>query len=254
MSITSVSELAGMRKVSEAVAVTLKKMREYAKPGISTKALDEYGAEILKQFEANSAPKLTYNFPASTCICTNMEIAHGLPSEKKILSEGDLINIDVSAELDGFWADNGGSFVLGNDIFKHQKLVDASRNILFKAIQNIRGGVKIADIGRLIENEAKSRGYKVIRNLVGHGVGKSLHEEPTEIPCFYDKENTSRFRKGSLIAVETFISTGASKAVESSDGWTLVSDGKTFVAQHEHTLMVTESKPIILTEMNGIWD
>jgi len=253
MSIASGAEIAGMQRVSEAVAVTLRKMREYAKPGITTKELDEYGGEILAGYGANSAPKLTYNFPAFTCICTNMEIAHGLPSDKKLLYEGDLVNIDVSAELDGFWADNGGSFVLGQDLHKHQKLVDTSKNILFKAIQNIKGGVKIADIGRLIETEAKNKGYKVIRNLVGHGVGRSLHEEPTEIPCFYDKENKARFRKNSVVAVETFISTNASKAVESADGWTLVSDGKTFVAQHEHTILVTDSVPIILTQANGIF-
>ena len=148
MSITSADELLGMQRVSEAVANTLKQMREFAKPSISTKELDEFGGKILADYGAKSAPKLTYGFPGWTCISLNNEAAHGIPAENRILANGDLINIDVSAELDGFWADNGGSFVLGEDINNHQPLVDASRDILHKAISKIRGGFKISEIGR----------------------------------------------------------------------------------------------------------
>jgi methionyl aminopeptidase len=130
MSITRESELIGMKKVSDVVAYTLKEMKNLARPGISTKQLDDYGAEILKDFGANSAPYKTYKFPGWTCISVENEFCHGIPSTNKILKEGQLINIDVSAELDGFWSDNGSSFVLGNDIFGHQKLVDASKEIL----------------------------------------------------------------------------------------------------------------------------
>src|SRR5688500_12032383 len=174
MSITKESELAGMKKASEAVALTLKEMTQYAAPGMSTKQLDEYGAQILNALGARSAPFLTYGFPGWTCISVNNEFCHGIPSHKTILKEGDLINIDVSAELDGFWSDNGGSFVLGSDTNQHQKLIDASRQILHKAIHNIKGGVRISDIGFLIESEAKRKGYKVIRNLTGHGIGRGL--------------------------------------------------------------------------------
>ena len=181
MSITNEAELTGMQKASKAVAHTLKQMVNYARPGMSTKELDEYGAEILSGFGAKSAPYLTYGFPGYTCISVDNEFCHGIPSQHRILQEGDLINIDVSAELDGYWADNGSSFVLGNDIHNHQKLVNASKEILQKAISNIRGGVRIADIGHLIETEAKKRGYKVIKNLGGHGIGRSLHEQPNEL-------------------------------------------------------------------------
>src|SRR3569833_433749 len=130
MSISTENERIGMQQASDAVAITLKKMREYAKPGISTKELDDYGGQLLAQLGAHSAPKLTYNFPGYTCISVNEEAAHGIPSADKILKEGDLVNIDVSAELNGFWADNGGSFVLGEDIHGHGKLVEASIAIL----------------------------------------------------------------------------------------------------------------------------
>lgn len=254
MSISSQADIEGLQRISDAVALTLKQMREYAKPGMSTKELDEFGGEILRKFGARSAPKLTYGFPGWSCISLNDEIAHGIPSKKRILKEGDLINIDVSAELDGYWSDNGGSFVLGKDIHNHKPLVEASRSILYKAIHQIKGGVKIADIGLLIETEAKKAGFKVIKNLVGHGVGRSLHEAPEEIPCFNDKNNKHRFKKDSVVAVETFISTKATYAHDKGDGWTYITKDGSFVAQHEHTLIITDGKPIILTEANRIWD
>lgn len=254
MSITKESELVGMKRASEAVALTLKAMREFAQPGMTTQQLDQFGGQFLTQLGARSAPYLTYGFPGWTCISVNNEIAHGIPREKKVLKEGDLINIDVSAEKEGFWADNGGSFVLGADIHGHQRLVDTSKQILKKAISNIRGGIRIADIGHLIETEAKKSGYKVIRNLTGHGIGRSLHEAPNEIPNFRDRFNWERFRSHSVVAVETFIATNSTMANTLSDGWTLVGNKGGFVAQHEHTLVVTDGQPVVLTEMNGIWN
>ncbi|AOC96816.1 Methionine aminopeptidase 2 [Flavobacterium anhuiense] len=254
MSITTEAELAGMKKASEAVAFTLKEMRKFAKAGMSTKELDEYGGQILKSFGAKSAPYETYGFPGWTCISVDNEFCHGIPSEKRILQEGDLINIDVSAELNGFWSDNGGSFVIGEDINEHQKLIEASKQILHKAIHNIKGGVRISDIGFLIETEAKKKGYKVIKNLTGHGVGRSLHEAPHEIANYRDRFNVTRFKKNSVVAIETFISTISTYAETMKDGWTMVGNKGGFMAQHEHTIVVTEGKPIILTEMNEIWN
>ncbi|MCJ8209483.1 type I methionyl aminopeptidase [Mucilaginibacter sp. RS28] len=254
MSISSEAEQQGMQKVSDAVAITLREMREFAKPGISTKELDDYGAAILTKLGANSAPYLTYKFPGYTCISVNNEVAHGIPSAQTILKEGDLINIDVSAELDGYWSDNGGSFVLGEDIYGHNILVNASKAILKKAISNIKGGVKISDIGKLIETEARKSGYTVIKNLTGHGVGRSLHEEPHEIANYPDYFNTKRFRKNSVVAIETFISTKSTIAETQADGWTLIGNKGGYVAQHEHTIMVTDGQPFIFTAQNGIWN
>jgi methionyl aminopeptidase len=252
MSIENTQDLMGIRKVSQAVGTTLLMMREYARPGMTTRQLDEYGQQLLRQFGARSAPHLTYGFPGWTCISVNHEIAHGIPSHETVLKEGDLINIDVSAELDGYWSDNGGSFVLGQDVFQNQPLVEASQRILLKAISQVKGGVRIAEIGRLIETEAKKSGYRVIRNLVGHGIGRSLHEAPREIPCYFDPYNHQRFKKKSVVAIETFISTRAAYAHEKGDGWTLVAKDGSYVAQHEHTILITDSTPEILTEANGI--
>lgn len=254
MSIGKQSELEGMQAASEAVAITLKEMRAHAKPGMSAKELDDFGGQLLQDLGARSAPYLTYKFPGYTCISVNQEIAHGIPSAHKILQEGDLVNIDVSAELNGFWADNGGSFVLGEDIHAYQPLVDASKDILHKAIYEIKAGVRIAHIGKVIETEAKKRGFTVIRNLAGHGVGRSLHEEPSDILNCYNRFNRQRFKKNSTVAIETFIATDSSKALTQADGWTLVGNKGGFVAQHEHTIMITNDEPVILTATNGIWD
>jgi methionyl aminopeptidase len=254
MSINKESDLDGMKKASAAVALTLKEMRNYARPGMSTKELDEFGGSVLKNFGANSAPALSYNFPGWTCISVNNEFCHGIPSVNTILKEGDLINIDVSAELNGFWSDNGGSFVMGNDINDHQKLIDASKQILRKAISTIKGGVRISELGHLIETQAKKSGFKVIKNLTGHGIGKSLHEAPGEIANYRDKYNLTRFKKHSVVAIETFISTHSNFAKTLEDGWTMVGNNGGFMAQHEHTIIVTDDRPIILTEMNEFWN
>jgi len=182
------------------------------------------------------------------------EFCHGIPKQERLLAEGDLINIDVSAELNGFWADNGASFVLGRDIHQHEKLVHASKEILQKAIKNIRGGVKIADIGQLMESEAKKRGYKVIKNLGGHGIGRSLHEDPDELLNYKNRFDQRRFRKNTIVAIETFISTASTYATELNDGWTMVGDKGGYMAQHEHTIMITDGAPLILTAENGIFD
>lgn len=253
MSITKESEWEGMRKVSEAVAETLRAMRAYAQPGMSTAALDVYGSQVLASYGAKSAPKETYQFPGFTCISVNEVMAHGVPSASVILKEGDLINIDVSAELDGYWADNGGSFVLGEDLHGHQALVDASREILQQVLNQIQVGMRIAHVGKFIHQEARHRGYRVIKNLAGHGVGRSLHEEPEDILNYYNRFNRERFKKNSVVAIETFISTRSNYAETGSDGWTLTGDRGGFVAQHEQTLVVTDHAPIILTEKNDIW-
>jgi len=252
--ISSNIELEGITKISEVVGITLKKMREYAKPGISTKDLDNYGMQILNDFGARSAPMLAYNFPGYTCISINNEIAHGVPSDKKILKEGDLINIDVSAELNGYWSDNGGSFVLGQDFHNYSPLINASKVILHNAISKIKSGVRISEIGKLINNEAKKSGFKVIKNLTGHGVGRSLHEEPEEIANFKDHLDLRKFQKNSVVAIETFIATHSSYANPEKDGWTLTGDKGGCAAQHEHTIIVTDDKPKILTLCNAIWE
>lgn len=252
MSISKEADLRGMTRVSHAVAHTLKEMQNYARPGMTTKELDDFGRSLLKSMGAQSAPSLAYDFPGATCISVNEAFCHGIPSEKTVLRDGDLVNIDVSAELDGYWSDNGASFVMGNDVNGHQSLVDASKDILLNAISQIRGGVKISELGGWIEGRAKQYGFRVIRNLTGHGIGRSLHEKPSYIANYRDSSNNQRFAKNSVVAIETFIATTSTMAVTAKDGWTLVGNRGGYMAQHEHTIVVTDGKPMILTAGNGI--
>lgn len=252
MSITKEHELVGMQNISNVVSHTLKQMIDYAKVGMSTKEIDDYGGNILSSFNAKSAPKITYGFPGNTCISVNHDICHGIPSAQKILKEGDLINIDVSAELNGYWSDNGCSFIMGNDINNHSKLVNASKDILMMAISKITHGVRISEIGHLIETEAKKRKLKVIKNLCGHGIGRALHEEPHEIANHRDVFNFQKFKRNSVIAIETFITDKSDRANQLKDGWTLVGNKGGYMAQHEHTIVVTDGLPVILTVGNGI--
>lgn len=252
MSITNEQELIGMKKISEVVAYTLKEMIAFAAPGMSTKTLDNYGKDILESYGASSAPFKTYGFPGWTCISVDKEFCHGIPSEQRILEEGQLINIDVSAELNGFWSDNGSSFIVGNTASEYDNLVQASREILQQTIAQISGGVRISDVGEFMEKSAKQRGYRVIKNLTGHGVGRSLHEAPHEIANFRDRFNRERFKKNTTVAIETFIATDSSEAITLKDGWTMVGNKGGYMAQHEHTILVTGGKPVILTSTNGI--
>ncbi len=252
MSIGNERELEGMKAVSDAVAQTLRQMINYAQPGMTTKELDDYGGQLLAAFGAKSAPLLTYGFPGFSCISVGKEFCHGIPSAKRVLQTGDLINIDVSAELNGFWADNGASFVLGPDVHNHGQLVAASESILAKTLAAITDGARIADVGGLMETEAKAIGYKVVRNLTGHGVGRSLHEAPSNIANYRDVFNRGRFRKNAVVAIETFITTHSTLAVTLRDGWTMVGNRGGYMAQHEHTIVVTDGQPLILTAKNGV--
>ncbi|TCK85534.1 type I methionyl aminopeptidase [Albibacterium bauzanense] len=252
MIVKTEEDLQGIKKVSEAVALTLRKMKAFAQIGMSTKEIDEYGRQNLEALGARSAPFETYGFPGYSCISVNNEFAHGIPSDKVILKNGNIINIDVSAELGGYWSDNGCSFVVGEDIQGLQHLIDTSKEILLDAISHISGGVRISDIGKQIETKAKKAGYTVIRDLGGHGVGRSLHEEPDAIMNYYDRYDKRRFRKDSIVAIETFISTKSTFIKTASDDWAFLGDKGGFVAQHEHTILITHDKPIILTAANGI--
>lgn len=214
---------------------------------MTTAELDKIGAEILAEFGASSAPMITYNFPGSTCISVNEEVAHGIPGPR-VINAGDLINIDVSAELNGYYGDAGVSFQLppyNDDILR---LCQSAEETMMSVINHLRAGMKVNEIGRMMELEARKRGYRVVRNLCSHGIGKSLHEKPFEILPFYNPRVTTVLKEGQVITVEPFLSTGADYVEQQSDGWTLsvVDNGR--VAQFEHTIIVTKGEPIILTK------
>ncbi|MBP3963057.1 type I methionyl aminopeptidase [Paenibacillus lignilyticus] len=246
MTIGSQNDIDGLKEIGKIVALTINEMKHHARVGMTTKELDEFGGRILKRHGAMAAPKSVYNFPGNTCISINREVAHGIPGNRKI-QPGDLINIDVSAELGGYYADAGHSFPMPtcNPALTH--LCQYTHDTMMKVISSLKHGVRLNEIGRIMEGEAALGGYTIIKNLCSHGVGKSLHEAPTEILPFYNKHDKRVLKEGMVITIEPFLSTGADYAVEQQDGWTLCVPDNSFTAQHEHTVIITKNQPIIVT-------
>jgi methionyl aminopeptidase len=248
MTIRNHFDIEALRKIGHVVAETLELMKKNIEEGITTLELDLIAENNFRKYKAHSAPRKMYGFPGSTCISVNEAIAHGIPSMRRI-QKGDLINLDVSAELDGYFADTGFSILFGSKDEEVQKLCNCSQRALCKAIAQARPGRKLNLVGKAIEEEAHRNGFETIRNLTGHGTGRALHEYPDHIYNYYEPTQKERFTKGMVVAIETFVSTGADYAEESVDGWTLTTEDHSFVAQYEHSLIVTEGEPIILTQV-----
>lgn len=249
MSINSEKDLEGLRKVGKIVARCLQHMQLKLEPGMTTGELDAIGRQFLDFHGARSAPKLTYNFPGFTCISVNEEAAHGIPGSK-ILKAGDLVNIDVSAELGGYFADTGASAIIPPESKLHLRICAAAKQALENAMLEAKAGAKLNRIGYAIETEANRNGFTVIENIGSHGVGRALHEEPGFIPGYYDRKDKRVLRENQVITIEPFISSGAHEVMEKGDGWTLVTRSGTFTAQYEHTMVITQGKPLIMTLAN----
>ncbi|WP_151734838.1 type I methionyl aminopeptidase [Paenibacillus tengchongensis] len=246
MTSNNAEDLQGLKAVGRVVGQTIAEMKRQVKPGMTTAELDQIGEKILKAHGAKSAPKVTYNFPGYTCISINEEVAHGIPG-KRVIQPGDLINIDVSAELNGYFGDAGVSFQLPPYNEKLVQLCRSTEETMMSVINHLRSGMKVSEIGRVMELEAGRRGYKVVRNLCSHGIGRALHERPFEILPFYHPRSTEVLQEGQVITVEPFLSTGTSFVEQQADGWTLSVEDNSRVAQYEHTIIVTSGEPIILT-------
>lgn len=238
-------QLQAMHRIGAIVANCLELVKARARVGMTSLELDEIAGKYLAEQGAMSAPISCYKFPGHVCISIEREAAHGIPSDR-ILKDGDLINVDVSAHLDGVFADNGESFILGKGTKTKQTLCLAVKQALALAISAAKDGGLISDLGRAVESVARKKKLTIIQNLGGHGIGKTLHEFPEFIPSFYDPEDKRRFQEGMCIAVEPFISNGGTWVEESDDGWTLFQD-KFYAAQKEHTIMVSKTQPIVFT-------
>lgn len=246
MSINSDKDLAALRKIGRIVARCLQHMQSKLEPGITTAELDAIGGQFLALHGARSAPQLTYNFPGFTCISVNEEAAHGIPGPRA-LKAGDLVNIDVSAELEGYFADTGGSAILPPENKLHLRLCEVAKRALESAMFEARAGARLNRIGYAIENEAVNNGLTVIENIGSHGVGRALHEEPGFIAGYYDKRDRRILQENQVITIEPFISSGARQVHDKGDGWTLITKPGVFTAQYEHTIVITKDKPLIMT-------
>ncbi|KIX91248.1 methionine aminopeptidase [Staphylococcus microti] len=224
-------------------------MQAATKPGVTTKELDNIAKEMFEAEGALSAPIHDENFPGQTCISVNEEVAHGIPSQR-VIREGDLVNIDVSALKNGYYADTGISFVVGEtDDPMKQQVCDVAEEAFEAAMAKVKVGSKLSQIGKAVHATARKNGLKVIKNLTGHGVGQSLHEAPAHIMNYFDPHEKTLLKEGMVLAVEPFISSNASFVTEGKNEWAFETSDKSYVAQIEHTVIVTKDGPVLTTKL-----
>ncbi len=246
MTIESQDDVIALQRVGRVVSLVLQTMLDAAEPGMTTRELDAIGAKLLDEHGARSAPQLTYNFPGATCISINEEAAHGVPGDR-VIAAGDVLNVDVSAELGGYFADTGGTCIVPPATPLKTRLCHATRAALQAAMKQARAGARLSNIGRAIERTADAYSFRVIENLASHGVGRALHEEPEHILGYHDPRDTRVLKEGMVITIEPFLSTRSRWADDKGDGWTLVGAPGNLSAQYEHTMIITRSAPIVVT-------
>lgn len=248
MTIQNQSDVEGLQRIGRIVAQVLEQMLSAMQPGMTTAELDAIGAQLLAAQGARPAPALTYGFPGTTCISINEEVAHGIPGAR-VIRAGDLVNVDVSAELDGYFADTGGSRCVPPATAQKLNLCHATRQALNAALDQARAGAPLNRIGRAIEQVARRHRLRIIENLGSHGVGRALHEEPEHIPGYYDASDRRVLREGMVITIEPFLSTRSTFVDEAADGWTLCAAPGNLAAQYEHTLIITRGAPLVVTRV-----
>lgn len=246
MTISNDGELDALKEIGRIVANTLEAMGSAIEPGMTTAELDRIGRELLEKAGASPAPELCYDFPGATCISVNEEIAHGIPGDRRIAA-GDLVNIDVSAEKNGFFADTGASFAVPPVTRAIEHLCRDGRRAMWAGIRQVGAGRSLAVIGLAIGEFARKNRYTLVQNLASHGVGRSLHEHPKEIATWPDSSERRKMTEGLVFTVEPFLSMGARWATDSDDPWTLLSEPRAPTVQYEHTVVATRNGPLVIT-------
>jgi methionyl aminopeptidase len=245
MSINGPEELAGMRAADAIVCLMLSARKAAVRPGITTAELDEVGAGVMRQHGARSAPAPVYQFPGVNCISVNEEAVHGIPGERA-LQAGDLVKLDVTIEKDGFMADAAVTVPVGEVTEELQRLVACAERAFAKAMLVARAGFRVSEIGRAIEREVRRSGFSVIRDLGGHGIGRTIHEEP-RVPNYADPQASQILTEGLVITVEPIIAAGSGRSFVAPDKWTVVTADLRPSAHYEHSLVITKGAPMLLT-------
>jgi methionyl aminopeptidase len=244
--VRSSSEIDKFSKACQIVKETLELIEERIQPGISTFELDKIAEEFVLSRGAEPGFKGLYGYPATLCVSIDDEVVHGLPSHRE-LQEGEIISVDVGSLLDGFYGDHAKSFSVGDVDEKKQDLMNVTRQCLIDAIEQAVPGNHIGDISYAVQTKAESHGYGVVRELVGHGIGTKLHEEP-QIPNFGLQGRGPRIETGMCFAIEPMINMGTPDIYTKDDGWTVCTQDGLPSAHFEHSITITENGAIILTE------
>ena len=250
MSIESEKDLEALLRIGKIVGLALQEMQNSVRPGMTTAELDEIGGNFLQRHGARSAPQMVYGFPGVNCISLNEEAAHGIPGNRAIAA-GDLVKIDVTAELDGYMADAAVTVAVPPVSSMKRRLYDCAKSALRKSLDAAQAGRPINAIGRAAEQEIQRHKFAVIRELCGHGVGRTIHEEPRIIPNYYVPQYNQRLTEGLVLAIEPHVSTKPARIAEQPDGWTLKTTNNSLVANFEHTVVITKGRPIVITAVHN---
>jgi methionyl aminopeptidase len=245
MSIETQQDLEGLKRAGRIVRMIIRAMEKALRPGITTAELADVGGRVMRQHGARSAPKMVYGFPGDVLISVNDEVVHGIPGTR-VIEPGDLVKLDVTIEKDGYMADAAVTVAVPPAPERARRLADCARAAFAKAMEVARVGNRVHDIGRAVEDEVHRRGFRVLRDLNGHGIGRTIHEEPS-VPNYYDPRNNQLLTHGLVITVEPIIGETTGQWVEGSDGWTVRTADGGLAAHYEQTLVITRGKPILLT-------
>jgi len=239
------AEIEKLRKAGRVVAEVLDLISENVRPGVTTRKLDELAAAHFKKRKARAAFLGYQGFPAHICISIDNEVVHGIPSERK-LEEGQIVSVDVGSVVDGYYGDSARSFAVGEIADSAKKLLDVTQEALNRGIEACTIGNRLGDLSSAIQSYAESKGFSIVRDLVGHGIGTRMHEEP-QVPNFGEPGTGIDLAEGLVLAIEPMINVGKYQVRMLSDGWTIVTDDGSLSAHFEHTVAITSNGPEILT-------
>ena len=242
----SQTELEKMRAAGRLVGEVLTELSAMVAPGVTTADLDEAAETRIKQAGATPAFKGYHGYPATICASINEEVIHGIPSGRRILNEGDVISIDVGASLDGYYGDSAVTLPVGPVSEEAATLLRVTEESLFKAIERVKVGGRVSDIGHAVQKHVEAFGFSVVREFVGHGIGERMHEEP-QVPNYGEPGRGPRLAEGMVLAIEPMVNAGKPAVKVLSDGWTAVTRDGSLSAHFEHTVAVTADGPWILT-------
>ncbi len=243
----SPAEIAVMQEANQIVARTLSMLRERIEPGVTTLQLDQWAEKAVRQEGAKPAFKGYRGFPASLCASLNEQVVHGIPSKAVKLQEGDILSIDFGVKHKGFFGDAAITVAVGHVSARIRKLIDVTRQSLVEAINQVVAGNRISDVSGAVEQYVENNGFSVVRQFVGHGIGKSLHEAP-EVPNFCSRNRSPKLMPGMVIAIEPMVNIGTHEVKILRDGWTVVTQDRALSAHFEHSVAVTENGPLVLSD------
>ena len=244
----SQSEIDKMRKSGRIVREILDELRSMVAPGVTTMDLEKAAERKIWKSGAKPAFKGYYDYPCVLCTSVNEEIVHGIPSEKRVLKAGDIVSIDCGVVLDGYYGDAAITVAVGDSVSpERQKLMEVTEQSLYKAIEQVKIGNRVSDIGAAVQEYVEANGFSVVREFVGHGIGTKLHEEP-QVPNFRSRGADTRLREGMVLAIEPMVNSGRPEAKVLDDKWTAVTADGSSSAHFEHCVAVTKDGPLILTQ------